>query len=406
MPNVSTNPYQLVQLADYTYTLPEEKIAQHPLSNRDASKLLHYNQGIIQHKIFRQLPELLPENSLLILNNTKVLPARLYFKKSTGAIIELFLLEPSSPSKEMATAMLAEKTCSWKCIIGNKKKWKGDEVLHVYTDKDSTLNLSAKLLDREENLVEFAFENDTFSEVLDKAGNMPLPPYMKRSAELEDEDRYQTVFSKIKGAVAAPTASLHFTDDVLQDIKKRGNFLAEVTLHVGAGTFQPIKGGDIANHPMHKEWFEVAIETIKKLASHSGPVIPIGTTACRTIESLYWLGVWVNKFGDLPATLPKEVGFMFTKEETLPPKEAMVQLSAYLEGSNKSSISCSTEIFIIPGYNFRLTKGLVTNFHQPESTLMLLIGALIGSNWKKVYQSALENEYRFLSYGDSSLLIP
>jgi S-adenosylmethionine:tRNA ribosyltransferase-isomerase len=400
----SALPFNQLNLADYTYHLPTEKIAEYPLPERDASKLLIYRKGNISHKRFSHVPEALPAESLLVLNNTRVLPARLFFKKDSGAIIEIFLMEPVAPSRDMATAMLATKNCTWKCIIGNKKRWKDNSQLSLQNSGE--VDIKAVLVDRDANLVEFTFGDIAFSEVIEHIGSMPLPPYMNRKANEADSERYQTVFSKVKGAVAAPTASLHFTEKVLNSIQQIGHKTTEVTLHVGAGTFQPIKDNDIANHPMHHEWFQINIATLQQLYDHSGPIIPVGTTTCRTLESVYWLGITLLLEGKLPDELPKDIGFRYSEDELPDRRECLLALIEYVTEKQMESLQCSTGIFIVPGYSFRMCDGLITNFHQPGSTLILLVAALVGSDWQRIYQQALENDYRFLSYGDSSILLP
>lgn len=387
-----------LDLGAYTYDLPEEKIAKHPLANRSASKLLHYRKGTIQHAQFDEIPKLLPENAHLVFNDTKVIPARIVFHKDTGARIEVFLLEPMAPSHIYETAMASHWTCSWHVMIGNAKKWKVNTTLQ--------LDLGGVVLEAQrtgEATVTFHWnEAFTFSEVLGKAGTIPLPPYLGREASEEDVPRYQTVYSRSEGAVAAPTAGLHFTDTVLDEIGKKAISTDYLTLHVSAGTFQPIKAKSVTDHPMHREQIVVTRVNIEHLLKKE-LVIPVGTTSMRTLESIYWFGARLEDNPDSPFFVEKLDPYSLKQVSRNVALENVLQ---YMDRHKTKTIIGHTEIFIIPGYTFQLCKGLVTNFHLPGSTLILLVAALIGNDWRMVYNTALENNYRFLSYGDSSLLIP
>lgn len=393
---------EYISIQEYTYDLPEDRIAFQPLTQRDESKLLFYKSGKIEHRIFNELADLLPEKSFLIFNDTKVIPARLHFQKESGAEIEIFLLNPVGPESLLAIAMLAKNRCRWKCTIGNLKRWKDDQTL---TRNIGDVALTASLIDRSENIVEFSWPGDqTFSEVISEAGVTPLPPYIKRAAAKDDLNRYQTIYSNHEGAVAAPTAGLHFTERVFESLRKKGiehNFL---TLHVSAGTFQPVKAENAIAHTMHFEQVSIRRQVIDNLIDANKKIIAVGTTSMRTLESLYWFGVKLltepQSDFDItqndPYTLPDSI----TKEQ------ALAAVINFMENKGISNLTGTTSIFIYPGYRFRICTGLITNFHQPGSTLMLLVAAFIGQNWKEVYSQALAHQYRFLSYGDSSLLLP
>ncbi|MGK7389454.1 MAG: S-adenosylmethionine:tRNA ribosyltransferase-isomerase [Candidatus Cyclobacteriaceae bacterium M2_1C_046] len=394
-----------LNLEDFKYELPEEKIAQHPLKERSASKLLHYNKGAISHKIFREITDLLPHNSQLIFNNTRVIPARLFFTKSTGAIIEIFLLEPLKPFHQREKAMEAVSPVEWRCMIRNLKKWKEDELSITIAQFDVTLY--ARLIDRENQIVQLSWKPShySFAEIVESAGKIPLPPYMKREATEEDQVSYQTVYANQKGAVAAPTAGLHFTPEILNELKSKGIKHDYLTLHVSAGTFQPIKEEDVHKHKMHEEEIVIKKGNLQFLLANKGPVIPVGTTSMRTLESLYWFGVKLISDPEASFFIPQM--YPYQEHADLPPKkESLERVLKHLEENQLDNIIGSTEIFIYPGYTFRICEGLITNFHLPGSTLILLIAALVGDDWKKIYEEALKNDYRFLSYGDSSLLIP
>ncbi len=390
-----------LNINDFTYELPADRIALYPLEKRDQSKLLVYQQGKILHERFRSLVDFLPDNSLLFFNDTKVIPARLHFTKDTGAVIEIFLLHPVTPSSLVAEAMQAHTQSSWKCTIGNLKRWKDD----VLVKELGTSTLEARLLNREDGIVEFRWtENISFAEIITRSGETPLPPYLKRKPEGTDRDRYQTVYAHYEGAVAAPTAGLHFTEDVLQALKAKGIATDYVTLHVSAGTFQPVKVQNAAEHTMHNEQVLVSRNNINNLLQGKFN-IPVGTTSMRTLESLYWFGVKLQNDPNAIFTIQQHDPYQ--SYTSLPSaQQALESIAAYMDRNQLDILTGETSIYIMPGYTFRICKGLVTNFHQPGSTLILLVAAFVGDNWKTIYQQALTNDYRFLSYGDSSLLLP
>ncbi|MEP2772285.1 MAG: S-adenosylmethionine:tRNA ribosyltransferase-isomerase [Fulvivirga sp.] len=396
-----------IALSDYTYDLPEDRIAKHPLSDRSASNLLVYKSGNINHKKFSSLPEEIGSNTTLFFNDTKVIPARLHFQKDTGALIEIFLLEPAAPTRDIAASMLVEKTCVWKCMVGNFKKWKGDTKLTIpLTIEGEKINLSATVTDRESKLIEFKWDgNYRFVDIIEAAGKVPLPPYIDREVDKEDHERYQTIYSAHEGAVAAPTAGLHFTDEVITQLKQNNVLLDYLTLHVSAGTFQPVKEENALDHPMHSEQVVISMQNIESLLN-SEQVISVGTTSMRTLESLYWYGVKILKEKDYIFQIPKLYPYQHEGYKLPSMKEAIEAVKAFMIAQNVTQINGHTEIFIFPGYTFRVCDGLITNYHLPGSTLILLVAAFIGEDWKKVYNQALENNYRFLSYGDSSLLLP
>ncbi|MEP1088677.1 S-adenosylmethionine:tRNA ribosyltransferase-isomerase [Algoriphagus sp.] len=395
-----------IDLRDYEYTLPEEKIAKHPLAKRDASKLLHYKDGQISHLNFGAIPDLLPADTLLVYNDTKVIPARLIFQRETGARIEIFLLQPTSPTTVIPEIMLAKHPVVWETMIGNAKKWKDGEVLYGQIPfEGSTITLQAKLIDRETRKVEFTWDNTdvAFVDVVEASGEVPLPPYLNRKPIEEDKSRYQTVYSSKEGAVAAPTAGLHFTSEVFERLRNKGIKEAQVTLHVSAGTFQPIKASQVTDHPMHSEQIHVNRETVEKILLDLEHVVAVGTTSVRTLESLYWYGVKLLEKKGTELKIDKL--FPYEVREILPSAKASYgAILSYMKEMELDTIMGTTEIFIFPGYEFKIVKGLITNFHQPGSTLILLIATILGEDWKRVYGEALENDYRFLSYGDSSLL--
>jgi S-adenosylmethionine:tRNA ribosyltransferase-isomerase len=393
-----------IKLSQFDYLLPEERIAQKPLEKRDESKLLVYNKGEILNLSFQNLPELLPANSHLVLNNAKVIPARLNFYRATGAKIEVFLLEPESPFNQMELALRVTDKCVWKCMIGNLKRWKNDEILTLnLNNKGNEIFLKARLFSEEKQLVELSWEgNLPFSTILDLAGKTPLPPYIKRDAEISDLSSYQTVFAKQEGAVAAPTAGLHFSEKVLEKIKEKQIETTEVTLYVGAGTFAPVNVESMVDHEMHAEMISVTAESIEELLSDKVRVA-VGTTSLRTLESLYWIGVKMYRNEPEPLTIEKLYPYQYSSLP-LTWSESMIVLKNYMHQMHLFSIAAKTGIMIMPGYKFTSVKALITNFHYPNTTLMMLVAAFIGDDWQKVYKNALDNDYRFLSYGDSSLL--
>ena len=398
-----------IKIQEYSYILPDERIAKYPLEKRDSSKLLIYNNGEIAENKFSNLPQFLPEGSLMVFNNTKVVPARLLFKKETGAVIEIFCLEPVDP-KDYALSFASTGNCSWNVVIGNARKWKGGDVYFICDDTHKeafSLNLRAELVQKGDNngsIVKFKWDgNVSFSEVLDICGRIPIPPYLNRDTEELDLERYQTLYARIKGSVAAPTAGLHFTDAVLEQVREKGIDTCNVCLHVGAGTFVPVKSEYIADHKMHTEPFEVTKEFLLKFRDlkEGAKVISVGTTSTRTLESLYFIGVQCIENGEPGAVQQWEP---YKKEYNYSMKESVGAILEYMERNNMEKLVARTGIIIVPSYKFKVVDVLVTNFHQPQSTLLLLISAFIGGNWKSVYNYALDNGFRFLSYGDSSLL--
>ncbi|MEJ7646677.1 MAG: S-adenosylmethionine:tRNA ribosyltransferase-isomerase [Chryseolinea sp.] len=391
----------LLNLQQYTYVLPSDRIAIHPLPERDQSKLLVYKAGEIQHDTFTSITEHLPANSLLFFNDTKVIPARILFKKESGAEIEIFLLEPISPATLLVTAMQATGTAIWKCAIGNAKRWKDGTTL---MKEISGIKLTISLKDREKGLVRLTWNDETFATLVSAMGETPLPPYLKRPAEKSDRERYQTVYSTRSGAVAAPTAGLHFTQEILRKLAEKNLETDFLTLHVSAGTFQPVKVDNALDHVMHHEQITVSRKNVENLLGKKF-IVAVGTTSMRTLESLYWYGVKLLKNPE--AFFVIEQHDAMKSDATLP--SATESLRAVLRSMKEKgveSLTGETSIFIVPGYTFRICQGLITNFHQPGSTLILLVAAFIGEDWKRVYDAALQNDYRFLSYGDSSLLLP
>lgn len=388
-----------IHIEDYNYPLPDKRIAKYPLPERDASKLLHYRGGVVEDHSFRELPSLLPQGALMVFNDTKVVPARLHFQRESGAHIEVFVLEPLQPA-EYVSAFAATESCVWKCVIGNAKRWKGDKI-GLYGDNQ--LGLKAELLDRDgaTGSVRFTWDGgEPFSRVLDIAGSIPIPPYLNRDTEALDLERYQTLYAHIRGSVAAPTAGLHFTERVLDDIRERGIQMEQVCLHVGAGTFLPVKTSLVSEHPMHREPFFVGIGLLRELAS-GREVVAVGTTSVRTLESLYYAGVSCIEKG-----APEDVAQWapYEREYTYSTREALQALVDYLERNGLDTLSLGTRIIIVPGFRWRIVSRMVTNFHQPESTLLLLVSSFVNGDWQTIYRHALASNYRFLSYGDSSLL--
>lgn len=395
-----------IRIEDYNYPLPDERIAKYPLAERDSSKLLRYIDGKIDEFVFRQIPELLPSDAVMVFNDTKVVPARLHFVRPTGARIEIFCLQPVKP-EEYNISFAATSSCSWKCVIGNAKKWKGD-ILDLYNPENSPeiaeMAMKARLVSREgeTGIVEFSWSGgNPFSRVLEICGTIPIPPYLNRESEAIDSERYQTLYAKFRGSVAAPTAGLHFTQAVLDAIKSKGIDIETVCLHVGAGTFLPVKNSEVAKHPMHREPFVVTLDFLKDLRSSGKSVIAVGTTSVRTLESLYYIGVSCIETG-APADVDQWAPY--TREYEWSTEESLDAIIAYMEKNSLDKISAGTRIIIVPGFRFRIVDMLVTNFHQPESTLILLVSAFVGGDWKTIYDYALSHDFRFLSYGDSSLL--
>lgn len=395
-----------IRIEDYNYTLPDERIAKYPLSERDASKLLCYKNATPSENRFSDIASFLPEGAMMVFNDTKVVPARLHFQRETGAHIEIFCLEPVQPG-EYVTMFEVTDRCRWKCIVGNVKRWKSDTLYLYNPDSDqavSSMNLRADLIERsgETSIVEFSWDNGApFSRVLEICGSIPIPPYLNRDTEDVDLERYQTLYAKYRGSVAAPTAGLHFTERVLDSIKERNIEIETVCLHVGAGTFLPVKSSLVSEHTMHREPFVVTLQFLKKLLERKGRLVAVGTTSVRTLESLYYVGVKCLEKG-----FPEDVCQWepYQREYSWSFAEAVSALVSYMEDRGLSSIQLGTSIIIVPGYEFKVVDILVTNFHQPQSTLLLLISAFVRGDWKNIYDYALDHGFRFLSYGDSSIL--
>ena len=401
-----------IRISDFNYNLPDERIAKFPIAQRDHSKLLVYRHGEVSDDTFYHLPDYLPEGALMVFNNTKVIQARMHFRKETGALIEVFLLEPADPTDYELMFQLTSH-CSWLCLIGNLKKWKEGTLKRDFTIKGEQLTLTATRRQMVGNShwvdLEWNNANVTFAEILEEVGELPIPPYLNRNTEESDKTTYQTVYSKIKGSVAAPTAGLHFTEDVLHAIDEKGIDREEVTLHVGAGTFKPVKSEEIEGHEMHTEYICVRRETLEKLIAHDAKAIAVGTTSVRTLESLYYMGC---RLAGNPELSERELHidqwepYEERAGEEILPVEALKHLLDWLDRNHLPALHSSTQIIIAPGYEYKIVKMLVTNFHQPQSTLLLLVSAFVKGDWHKIYDYALTHDFRFLSYGDSSLLIP
>ena len=395
-----------INIEQYNYELPDSRIAKYPLPERDLSKLLVYRDGQIDEKGFTSMPDLLPEGHLMVFNDTKVVPARLHFQRETGAHIEIFCLEPVLPEEYVSMFAVTDR-CRWKCIVGNVKRWKGD-TLRLYNPEGAqdlaAMDLKADLIERngETSIVEFTWADGApFSAVLELCGSVPIPPYLNRETENVDLERYQTLYARFRGSVAAPTAGLHFTDNVLKRIRAKGIETGTVCLHVGAGTFLPVKSSRVAEHTMHREPFVITRDFLKKLIESLGKVIAVGTTSVRTLESLYYIGVSCIEKG-MPDDVKQWDPYTRTYEHSA--VQTLSALFAYMESHNMDSLQIGTSIIIVPGFQFRVVDVLVTNFHQPQSTLLLLISAFVKGDWERIYDYALGHDFRFLSYGDSSLL--
>lgn len=415
-----------IHISDYNYDLPDSRIAKFPVSPRDTSKLLVYRHGEISDDIFYNLPKYLPLKSLMVFNNTKVIQARMHFRKETGALIEVFLMEPAAPT-DYELMFQTRGECSWLCMVGNLKKWKEGSLVRNYDVAGSTINFKATMrrdiIDAKSGgtnyWVDFAWDNPqvSFAEILDAVGELPIPPYLNRETQDSDKTTYQTVYSKIKGSVAAPTAGLHFTDKVLAAIDAAGVRREELTLHVGAGTFKPVKSEEIDGHTMHTEYVCVRRDTLQTLLDYDCCAIAVGTTSVRTLESLYYMGV---KLEANPDAAEEDLHVCqwepYEKADGTPvdgnlidgitPQKAISNIIAWLDKNNLKTLHSSTQIIIAPGYEYKIVKVLVTNFHQPQSTLLLLVSAFLKGDWRNVYDYALSHDFRFLSYGDSSILIP
>lgn len=425
-----------IKIIDYNYPLPDERIAKFPLPQRDKSKLLVYDKGNISHTVFSDIATLLPKGSLMVFNNTRVIQARLHFRKETGALIEVFLLEPHLPA-DYEQMFQTQHECEWLCLVGNLKKWKGGALHRRFEVKGQEVELKAEHLGTSgtSQVVKLSWKPTSlstlgesegatsFADILDAAGELPIPPYLNRETQESDLTTYQTVYSRIKGSVAAPTAGLHFTDKVLADIDANGIEREELTLHVGAGTFRPVKSELISGHDMHTEYVSVRLHTIERLLAHDCRAIAVGTTSVRTLESLYYIGCHIMQHPDNVTDNDLHVRQWepYSNEELIMNNEkcsssdassspsaveALTAIRDYLIANNMSVLNASTQIIIAPSYKYRIVERLITNFHQPQSTLLLLVSALVGDDWHRIYDYALANDFRFLSYGDSSMLIP
>jgi S-adenosylmethionine:tRNA ribosyltransferase-isomerase len=401
-----------ISILDYTYDLPAERIALHPLAERDASKLLVYQNGKIQQDIYKNIAAHLPTDSLLIFNNTKVIKARIRFQKSSGGVIEIFCLEPYEDINEYSTVMNKKGSVTWKCMIGGISKWKEGNLEMLWAVGSGQWTMRAKLVEKlsDAYIVEFTWmpADLSFAEVLEQCGDIPLPPYIKRKTEEKDIERYQTIYAVDEGSVAAPTAGLHFTKDIFNRLAEKNIQTDFVTLHVGAGTFKPVKAATMQDHEMHAEWIDVSVEMIENLITQlNKPIVAVGTTSLRTLESLYWMGV---KAKLQPAIKQLNINQWEVYEVplancSLSAEESLTALVNWLKNNNRQNLFTQSQILIAPGYTFKIAKAIITNFHQPQSTLLLLVAAAIGDHWRKLYDYAMQNDFRFLSYGDGSLLL-
>ena len=403
-----------IQINDYNYPLSDERIAKYPLKERDHSKLLIYKQGKVSEDVFFHVADYLPMGSLMVMNNTKVIQARLHFRKATGALIEIFLLEPALPA-DYEQMFQSRGRCEWFCLVGNQKKWKEGQLSRGFTIDDHEVTVTAERVGEAATSQRIAFTWDdnqlSMAELIDSIGELPIPPYLNRKTEECDKTTYQTVYSKIKGSVAAPTAGLHFTADVLASLDNKGIEREEVTLHVGAGTFKPVKSLHIGEHDMHTETFCVKKQTIERLIAHQGHAVAVGTTSVRTLESLYYIGYKMLQLPDAEeqhwhVEQWEPYQMQVAPDDAPTTMEALQAIANYMQRNALTTLHGSTQIIIAPGYNYHIVKMLITNFHQPQSTLLLLVSAFVHGDWRNIYDYALQHEFRFLSYGDSSLLIP
>jgi S-adenosylmethionine:tRNA ribosyltransferase-isomerase len=396
-----------ISILDFTYQLPDDKIALYPLEQRDTSKLLVYKSGVISQDVYQNIATYLPQNSLLVFNNTKVINARILFTKPTGGVIEIFLLEPYQA--DYTSTLTATKTCTWKCFIGGAGKWKDGELIKNWELGIGNWELRVRIIEKLSDVyvVEFNWGgNISFAEILEQTGNIPLPPYIKRKPAAEDKERYQTIYALQNGSVAAPTAGLHFTQDIFKSLEEKNISKDFVTLHVGAGTFKPVKAASMQQHEMHAEWIDVTTTAIENIITNlNNTIVAVGTTSLRTLESLYWLGVKALLHPSLSLLqITQWEVYDELSGTNIPVKDALQALLKWLKQNNLTHLFTQTQILIAPGYQFKIVKALVTNFHQPQSTLLLLVAAAVGDDWRKIYSCALENDFRFLSYGDGSLL--
>lgn len=397
-----------ISIQDFSYNLPDERIARYPLEDRDASKLLIYRKGVISEDVYANIEDHIPAHSVLVFNNTKVVHARLVFQNENGARIEVFCLEPAD-GRDPVQAMMMKGQSLWKCMVGHARKWKEDKLKMHFELHRREVTLTAEQLYHEKDhfLIKLKWSPDdmSFAEILHEAGKLPIPPYLKRDAEESDENRYQTVFAEKEGSVAAPTAALHFTNELLERLRSKGHKTSYLTLHVGAGTFKPVKSPTMETHDMHSELIDVSIQVLQDLKEDAGRLIAVGTTSLRTLESLYWIGLKLRHF---PDTDPESISLTqwepYEFMDFPSPAESLEILVNYLMEHKLTRLLAHTQLLIAPGYQFRMVKAIVTNFHQPQSTLLLLVAAAIGEDWKKVYDYALKNDFRFLSYGDGSIL--
>lgn len=400
-----------LRIADYNYPLPDERIAKHPLAQREQCKVLMYKDNAIEQHIFHEVPSLLPSDALLIYNNTRVINARLRFRKATGSQIEIFCLEPVTPH-DYQLIFQTTSQCTWLCLVGNSKRWKSGALTQQIQVDGETITINATRGERRGNAFEITFDWDgndvTFASVLEALGEIPIPPYLNRGTEKSDLTDYQTVYSHIDGSVAAPTAGLHFTDEVLAECDRRGIERRELTLHVGAGTFQPVKSDNIGDHDMHTEFISVPRDLLAELATTTRPVIAVGTTSVRTLESLYYVGQILESNPDATEEELRVTQWMpyISCAPAITPQKALQNIVDYLDRHGASDYLGSTQLMIAPGYTYRIVKGMITNFHQPQSTLLLLVAAFVGNeNWRKIYDYALDHDFRFLSYGDACLFL-
>ncbi len=401
-----------IHISDFDYELPDERIAKFPLAERDHSKLLLYRHGEVSEDVFTSLPQYIEANELMIFNNTKVIQARLHFRKETGALIEVFCLEPVAPA-DYALNFQQTSHSGWLCLVGNLKKWKEGTLHRQLTVKGLSVTLSATRGECRgtSHYIEFSWDNTdiTFADILEEFGELPIPPYLNRETQESDKVSYQTVYSKIKGSVAAPTAGLHFTEEVMERLRQKKVELEELTLHVGAGTFKPVKSEEIEGHEMHTEWISVSRHTLERIVAHGGQVVAVGTTSVRTLETLYYVGIILQDNPDANEEdlyIKQWYPYSVSKEKELTSVKALQNIIDYLDLHHLEVLHSCTQIIIAPGYTYHVVRKMITNFHQPKSTLLLLVSAFVNGDWKKIYRYALGHDFRFLSYGDSSLLIP